>query len=378
VLEAQQGWRDRMERNPVQFLRRDLEGLLDEARGALASFLGMDPRHLAFMPNTTTGVNVVLQSLPFEPGDELLTTNHAYNACRTALEFVARRASATVITANIPFPLGGPEQVLDAVLAAVTSKTRLALLDHVTSLTGIIFPIEQLISELDRRGIDTLVDGAHAPGMLPLDLTKLQAAYYVGNCHKWLCAPKGSAFLAVRADRLSTVRPLVLSYGADSKRVDRSGFHLGFDWSGTDDPSAWLTVPTAIQYLESLLPGGWDSLMTRNWTLAVEARDAICNRMRINPPCPEAMIGTLAALVLPQGGSPPAGDPFSHDVLQGVLYRQYGIEVLVVVGPPPPTRLLRISAHAYNSLEQFGYLADALEDALLLPHRRGDITGPQV
>mgnify|MGYP001558805875 CR=1 FL=1 len=362
VLEAQQRLRDQMERNPVKFLRRDLEALLDAARQELASFLGADPRQLAFIPNTTTGVNTVLRSLAFKPGDELLTTSHAYNACRNALEFAAQRSGATVVVAPVPFPVESPDVVFDAVFHKVTPRTKLALLDHVTSLTGLLFPIERLVPELDRRGIDTLVDGAHAPGMLPLNLTALGAAYYVGNCHKWLCAPKGAAFLHVRADRQADLRPLILSHGANSTRTDRARFHLEFDWTGTNAPSAWLSVPVAIRSLGSLFPGGWPELMARNQALAVEARELVCRELGVPAPCPDEMVGSLSAILLPDGGGSPIAAPFAHDPWQATLCGQFKMEVLVTGWPSPPRRLLRFSAHLYNSLPQYLRLAKALKE----------------
>ena len=201
VLRHQSALRAEMEAEPVRFLSRELDDRLDAARTALAAFVGAAPEDLAFVTNATSGVNAVLRSLPLGPDDELLTTDHAYKACWNTLEFVAERARARVVVAPIPFPLSSPDEVVGAVLSRVTARTRLALLDHVTSPTALILPIERLIAELGRRGIDVLVDGAHAPGMLPLDLGALGAAYYSGNCHKWLCAPKGSAFLWVRRDR---------------------------------------------------------------------------------------------------------------------------------------------------------------------------------
>ena len=190
-----------LEANPIRFLTRELEGRLDEARTAVAAFLNADPGGLVPVPNATTGVATVLGSIRLRPGDELLTNDHEYNATLNALETVAERAKARVVRVSIPLPIRHPEQVVEALLAGVTPRTRLALVSHVTSPSGIVFPIESIVRELDRLGVDTLVDAAHAPGMVPIDLGALGAAYWTGNGHKWLCAPKGSGVLHVREDR---------------------------------------------------------------------------------------------------------------------------------------------------------------------------------
>ncbi len=255
VVELREAMYREMERQPIDFLVRRLEARFDAAREALAAFVGADPEDVVAVPNATAGVNSVLRSLLFEPGDELLTTDHAYNACRNALEFVASRTGARVAVARVPFPLQGPGEVIEAVLAAVTPRTRLALLDHVTSPTGLVFPVRELVAELAARGVDTLVDGAHAPGMLPLDIRELGAAYYTGNCHKWICAPKGAGFLWVRRDLQEQVRPLSISHGTNRPRAGRSRFHDEFDWTGTDDPTPFLCVPAALRFLETALPG---------------------------------------------------------------------------------------------------------------------------
>jgi len=366
VLEAQTELRARMERQPLQFLARDLEGLLDEARGDLARFIGADPDDLAFVPNATSGVNTVIRSLELEPGDELLTTDHAYNACRNALRWQERRG-AKVVVAAVPWPIAGPSQVVDAVLGAVTARTRLALLDHVTSPTGIIFPVEEIVGRLQERGIDSLIDGAHAPGMMPLDLRGIGAAYFTGNCHKWLCAPKGAAFLYVRRDRQQRIRPLTISHGANAARTERSRFRLEFDWTGTDDPTPFLCIPHALRFLGSLFPGGWPDLIERNHALAVRGRKLLCEALRVEAPAPEEMLGSLASVPLPdaKGKMPLARGVFWHP-LQRALLERHDIEVPVMPFPALPRQLIRISAQAYNSEDQFARLATALRSELQL------------
>ena len=359
VLRHQAALREALEAEPVRFLSRELDERLDVARRALAAFVGADPDDLAFVTNATSGVNAVLRSLAFDAGDELLTTDHAYGACRNTLDFVAGRTGARVVVAPVPFPLRGPDEVVDAVMARVTPRTRLALLDHITSPTALVLPIERLIALLGARGVDVAVDGAHAPGMVPLHLGALGAAYYSGNCHKWLCAPKGSAFLWVRPDRRASVRPLTISHGAAVTRPDRSRFHLEFDWTGTSDPTAWLTVPRAIEYLGGLVPGGWPALMAKNRALAIEARDLVCAAAGTPAPCPDEMVGSLASVVLPDG--PTTGISWRRpDPLQRRLYEGWGIEVPVMSWPAPPRRLIRLSAQLYNGRDQYARLAEAL------------------
>ena len=369
VLDEQEAWRERMEREPVLFLDRELERHLDDARAALGDFLGADPDDLAFLPNATSGVNAVLMSLELEPGDELLTTDHEYNACLNALQYAAERARARVVVAHVPFPSAGPEEVRDAVLAAVTSRTRLAVISHVTSPTALVFPIEPLVAALADRGVDTLVDGAHAPGMIRVALDTLGAAYYAGNCHKWLCAPKGAAFLHVRRDRQPALRPLTISHGANSPRTDRSRYRLEFDWMGTVDPTAYLSIPAALRAVGGLLPGGWSGLMKRNRTLCLEARALLCSRLGLVQAAPAAMLGAMATLVLGESAednTDPAGTTAARDPLQDELFDRFRIEV--PVWPWPRTEfagqrrriLLRISVQAYNELADYERLASAI------------------
>jgi len=361
VLEVQSEWRARLDRQPLQFLGRELEPQLDSARAALAQFVGANPDDLVFVPNATHGVNTVLRSLTFQPGDELLVTDQEYNACRNALEFAAERAGARVVIVNFPFPVRNADEIVAAVLTCVTTRTRLALVDHVTSQTGMVLPIARLVAELDRRGVDTLVDGAHAPGMVALNLAQLGAAYYTGNCHKWLCAPKGAALLHVRRDRQQSIRPLTISHGANTARKDRSQFLIEFGWQGTFDPSAYLSVPEAIRCLGSLRPGGWPEVMACNRALALAARKILCTSLQIPEPCPKEFIGSLAAVPLPDA-APDAWPrlPVNEYPLQDALREKHRIEVPIVPWPAPPKRVLRVSAQLYNSLPQYEFLARML------------------
>jgi isopenicillin-N epimerase len=364
VLALQSELRARMERDPIDFFVRAIEPLLDEARTGLAAFLHADPEDLAFVDNATVGVNTVLRSLTFGPGDELLTTDHAYNACANALQAVAERSGARVVVARVPFPLSSPEEISDAVLGMASERTRLALVDHVTSATGVIFPVGLLVRTLQHLGIDVLVDGAHAPGMVPVDLQELGAAYYTGNCHKWLCAPKGAGFLHVRKDRLAGIRPLVVSHGANSPRTDRSRFRLEFDWMGTRDPSPLVCVPRAIELVGSLVAGRWPEVRARNAALARRARALLCEALQVSPPCPESMLGSLAAVELPpEAGPRPAALP-DRDPLHLLLFERYGIEVPVYAWPGAERRWIRVSPHLHNSEAQYEFLAGALRETL--------------
>ena len=366
VLEAQARYRDRMEQNPIGFFMRELEPLLEESRGALADLVGADAEDLVFVRNVTEGVNSVLRSLRLEPGDELLVTDHAYNACRNVVEFVAARAGAKVVCATVPLPIRSAGEIVKRVLASVTERTRLALLDHIASPTAVVFPLERLVAELDRRGVDTLVDGAHAPGMIPLDLGRLGAAYYTGNCHKWLCAPKGAGFLHVRRDRQDGLHPAAISHGYNSERCDRPRLHEEFDWTGTDDPSAWLCVADAIRFLDALIDGGLEALMQRNHELALCGQRILCERLGLAPSCPDEMLGSMAALRLPDEPGCPAHriHPLRIHPLQTRLQEQSGIEVPIYNWPAPPRLMLRISAHAYNTAGQYERLAEGLEKLL--------------
>jgi isopenicillin-N epimerase len=348
-----------MEAEPVQFLWRNYEGRLEPAREEVARFIGARPKDLVFVTNATTGINAVLGSCSFRAGDELLTTNHEYNACRNALAETTRRAGARLVVAQVPFPVSSTDQILEAILDSVTPRTRLALIDHITSSTALVFPVTKIVRELERRGVDTLVDGAHAPGMVPLDLSKLAPAYYAANLHKWVCAPKGSAFLWVREDKQRHIQPAVFSHGNNTPRAGYSSFQDRFDWAGTFDPSAWFCAGEAIRWMERLLPGGWPAIRAANHQLAVRARTLLCQKLELEAPCSSSLLGSMATLPLPARfqGRPKSG---RIDLEQRRLYDQFGIEVPFFHIGQPEKRWFRFSAQLYNSLADYEFLAHAL------------------
>jgi isopenicillin-N epimerase len=366
VLAAQQALRDRLESEPVRFLNEELPGLLDRARAAAAAFLGADPEGLAFVPNATTGVNTVLRSLRFAPGDELLANDHEYNATINAMRAVAARDGARVVVAKIPFPIAGPEDALEAVMATVTERTRLVVVSQVTSPTALILPVAELVAELEGRGIDTLVDGAHAPGMIPLDLDALGAAYWTGNGHKWLCGPKGTGALWVRADRRDRIHPLVVSHGANAPLDGRSRFRHEFDWVGTVDPTGYLSLPAAIEWMGNVgAPdgGGWPGVMAANHALALEGRDLLAVALGVDAPAPDSMLGSMAALPLPG-----VADEIAAEALRRRLETEDRIQVPIGGFPVAAARspgavpriLVRISAQRYNEPADYERLAAAL------------------
>jgi isopenicillin-N epimerase len=249
--------------------------------------------------------------------------------------------------------------VVDAVLAHVTERTRLLLIDHISSQTALVLPVAELVRALRERGVETLVDGAHGPGQVPLSLRTLGVAYYTGNCHKWLCAPKGAAFLYVRRDLQPDIRPIVISHGYNSRRKDRSQFRLDFDWTGTGDPTPFLCVPKALEVVGGMLPGGWPEVMASNRTKALAARAFLCERLGVAPHCPEEMVGSMATVALPDG-FPAEPSALGLDPLQDRLLFEHGIEVPITPWPRPPHRHVRVSAQLYNSHAEYQRLAEAL------------------
>jgi isopenicillin-N epimerase len=355
VLAAQSAVRERLERAPVRFMVDVLEAELDRVRHDLARRFNADPGGFAFVPNATTGVATVFSSLKLLPGDENLITNHAYGACRNVALRAAEALGARVVVVEIPLPVTGEGEIIGRLCDAVTERTRFCLVDHVTSPTAIIFPVAEITKELEARGVDVLVDGAHAPGMTPLDLDALGSAYYTANFHKWCCAPKGAGVLYARADRRAGLRPLVASHGMTSPRTDRSRFLLEFDWTGTHDPSPYLCIPEALSFLDSLFDGGISALMRRNRELSVAGARLLEERTPLERVCPESMLGSMAALSLRESGR-----KLDAAELHRRLVVEQRVEIPAHDWPEPYGPLLRHSAHVYNELSDYERLAEAV------------------
>jgi isopenicillin-N epimerase len=363
VLARQQEWRTHMERQPVQFLGREARPQLEHTRAAVAAFVGCDPADLVFVTNATTGVNTILRWLKLEPGDELLTTNHAYGACKNAMDATTAWTGAKVVVAEVPFPLEGEQDIVDPILAAVTPRTRVAMLDHVTSPTALVFPIARLVRELVARGVETLIDGAHAPGMVDLDIRAIGPAWYTGNGHKWLCSPKGAGFLYVRKDLQPATRPLVVSHGA-TQPLDEgvTRFQKEFQWQGTGDPTPWLCLSDSLECVGGMMPGGWPAVRARNHALAVEAQAILCEALHIPRPCPEEMLGSMAAVPIPDAARSAEALGWNRQRWQEAVLER-GFEV--PVSDFPPGRLtLRVSCQLYNHRDQYVRLATTMAELL--------------
>jgi isopenicillin-N epimerase len=363
VLLAQDDWRRRFEADPTRFVFWDLEPAVDAARDALGEFVGAHPISLVPVRNATTGVASVLRSFEphLRPGDQILTTAHDYNAVRQILVYTAQRTGAEVVVAGVPFPIDDPTQVTAAVNAAVTDKTRLAVIDHVTSPTALVFPIEELVRTLEPE-IPVLVDGAHGPGQVPLALDELGASWYTGNLHKWVCAPKGAAFLHTRPDRIEMTVPAVISHGYNAEvEGEVARYHALFDWLGTDDFSPWGVLPEVLSLVGGLQPGGWEGLMKRNHDMVLEGRRILATAAGTDLPAPDQMIGSMASVVLPDTREWPRRSDLSPlmDQLSGD-----GFSVMVMLWPGWPRQLLRLSAHLYNTMDDYIALADRLRTRL--------------
>jgi isopenicillin-N epimerase len=350
VLAVQREWQERMEAEPVRFMTRELPQHLEAARVELASFVGSQPEDLVFVQNATDGANAVLRSLlpTFKPGDELLTATHAYRAVRQTMVYVAGLCGAMVVDAQVPFPITDADEVTRAIASAITPRTAFAVIDHITSPTGVIFPIKQIIALFKARGIPVLIDGAHAPGQIDLDLDTLGADYYVGNCHKWLYAPKGAALLWVDKKHQSKIHPTVISHYLGG------GFQTEFAWTGTLDPTAFLSIPAGIEFQRKLVAAGSHEYTRK---MLLDARRKISASLGVPLAAPEEMLANLGTFLLPE--NPDATDERVLR-LHDVLFDEYRIEVPAMNANGK--LYVRASSQVYNDPSDFDALKAALVD----------------
>jgi isopenicillin-N epimerase len=353
VWEAQQRWQLEMERNPVLFLGRRSAELLAQARAALGRTLGARGDDLVFVPNATTGVNIVARSWPLQPGDEVLTTDLEYGACDATWQRLCEQAGALYRKVQIPLPYER-ERVAERLMAAVTPRTRLIYLSHLTSTTALILPVAEVCAAARALGIATLVDGAHAPGQIELDLDAIGADFYVGNCHKWLCAPKGAGFLHARAERQPMLHAPITSWGY----AEGTGGHSGFDaylgrslferrmqWQGTRDLAAWLAVPAAIDFQAR---HDWPAVRTRCHALARDALAALTERFGLAPIARDDDWAQMVAIPVP---------PQDPQALRQRLYDDSGIEVPVTSHRGQV--FVRVSVQGYTSSAEVQRLLNA-------------------
>jgi len=343
VLAAQQDWQRRMEAQTGRFFRSVLPDALRHAADRLAAFIGADGKDVVFVENATVGCNAVLRSLPLAPGDEVLVLTHGYGAVRNAVRYVAERAGARMTEAAVPFPRPDADAVVASVASALTPRTKLAVIDHITSGSALVLPLQRIVAACHDAGVPVLVDGAHGPGQVALDMRSLGADWYVGNCHKWLCAAKGCGFLWAAPEGQPGPHPVTISHGFGG------GFLAEFDWTGTRDCSAWLSVDVAIDFHARL---GGAALRERNVALAAEATSLLSRRLNTEPGAVGALAGAMGLVRLP---------------LTGTVTAERSVRVralLLDAGTDAPTHViddtlwLRLSAHAYNEIADYERLAE--------------------
>ena len=348
VFETYQRWQRELERQPVEFLGRRFNDLMREARTSLAAFIHADPDDIVYVPNATTGLNIVARSLRLEPGDEILTTDHEYGALDRTWRFISRKTGAMYKPQAIPLPVTTPDDFVERLWSAVTSRTRIVFLSHITSPTALIFPVKEICRRARDAGIISIIDGAHTLGQLDLDVQDLGADFYSSNAHKWLCAPKGSAFLYARREMQSFIEPLIVSWGYESEKPSGSRFIDEQEWTGTRDIAAFLSVPAAIRFVQA---HQWDQIRLQCHTLAQFAREQITNLTGLPPLSPDSIEWYVQMVTLPL----PPCDPAQ---LKTRLYDEFRIEVPIVTWQN--RQFIRISIQAYNTLEDVEKLVDAL------------------
>lgn len=360
VFEDYQNWQRRLERQPVLFLGRELPALMRQARLALGAYLHADADDLVYIPNATYGVNIIARSLELKPGDEILTTDHEYGACDYTWEFNCAKSGARYIHQTIPLPVRSEEEIVEHLWQGVTPQTKAIYLSHITSSTALRLPVETICRRARAAGLLTVIDAAHSPGQIPVDLEALGADIVFGNCHKWMLAPKGSAFLYVRREVQNLIQPLVVSWGSNPTPEIETGSRFVdiLQWTGTKDPTAALSVPTAIQFMDQ---HEWETVRCECHQLLRQAIERICDMTGLPPlyALDSDFYSQMAIAPLP---------PSNLTTLKYRLYDEFKIEIPLTEWQEQ--QFLRISVQGYNTQDDIDALVDALKQ--LLPQVRAD------
>lgn len=350
VFAAYQQWQRELEYQPVEFLGRRIPGLLAEARAALGAYIGCESSDdLTFVPNATHAINIVARSLDLQPGDEVLATDHEYGAVDRTWRFICNQRGAHYIRQPITLPLTDPAEMVEQLWAGVTPRTKVIVVSHITSPTALTFPVAAICARAREAGIISVIDGAHAPGQIPLDMTAIGADFYAGNCHKWLCSPKGAGFLFARPEMQKLLAPLIVSWGWEAIQPGPSPFVDHFGWTGTFDPAAYLTVPAAIAFQAE---HNWDAVRAACHALLVEARDQVATLFDLPQICPAGpeWFTQLAVAPLPDCDAV---------TLQRRLWDEHQIEIPIIQWGGRV--FARISIQAYNTPDDVARLVEAIE-----------------
>jgi len=351
VFDKYQHWQRELERQPVDFIQRQRPELTLEARQKMGAYVGTDGTHVVFVPNATYGVNIAARSLKLQAGDEVLATDHEYGAVNNTWRYICNQSGATYINQPIPLPVDDPTAFVDALWEGVTPRTRVIAISHITSPTALILPVEQICARANAEGLLTVIDGAHALGQIDLDMTAMAPTFYTGNAHKWLCAPKGAAFLYVAPNHEPDLEPLVVSHGWSGETGSKLTDY--YSWTGTMDPSAYLAVPEAIQFQND---HDWPAVRAFCHERAIETRNRIQDLTGLPAICPDDAGGGYRWFEQMFTARVPAG---SADELRARLWSEFKVEVPISGYHDDP--LIRVSIQAYNTPEQVDRLIGALE-----------------
>lgn len=350
VYENLLNWQMQMEWEPVHFFEETIFDALKKSRQILGKYINCPADDMVYFPNPTTAINAAARSLKLEPEDEVLSTNHIYGALDRTWKYICNKNEAKFVKADIPFPIQSKDEFLIRFFKAITSKTRVIFLSHITSMTAMIFPVEEVVEFARKNNILSIIDGAHVPGHIPLNIHTLNPDIYTGACHKWMCSPKGTSFLYVKKEMQENIHPLVVSWGWESENPNDSQFLDWHEWQGTRDMSAFLTIPTSVKFMDD---NDWPNVSRKCREMVIQTRNQLLNYLKISPPCPDDWLGQMASIPMP------FNDAFE---IKNVLLNKYHIQVPIFTWEGKV--YLRYSIQAYNSESDLEKLLSAIKELL--------------